>query len=194
MASKRQNMFYLSKKQETTEIEHVSALERHLQLDRLRVIKVQSSMASKRRNMFCENKKQKITEIVEGRDRLGGKQVPAQVSMGGRERERAKGERVEVGESERTEERGRSYFGTMSKSLKFIFLLHFLTLIHLPEARPQKDFLGHYSSHMNYDPNSIAEDGDSETGSDQRTQTKRRQTTVNIPFHVDDALKTTSGR
>ncbi|KAL1129123.1 hypothetical protein AAG570_013654 [Ranatra chinensis] len=41
MASKRRNMFYEKKKQETTGIERISALGRHLQLERMRVITVQ---------------------------------------------------------------------------------------------------------------------------------------------------------
>ncbi|KAL1116135.1 hypothetical protein AAG570_005630 [Ranatra chinensis] len=59
MGSKRRNMFYQNKKQETTEIEHVSAFERHLQLEQLRLKK-----AFKHRNTFYENRKQETTEIV----------------------------------------------------------------------------------------------------------------------------------
>ncbi|KAL1116474.1 hypothetical protein AAG570_004947 [Ranatra chinensis] len=86
MASIRQNTFYQNKKQETTEIEHVSALGRRLQLERLWVMTVQFlaevvftahgelyydhpqllklKMASKSRNIIYENKKQETTEIV----------------------------------------------------------------------------------------------------------------------------------
>ncbi|KAL1117396.1 hypothetical protein AAG570_004722 [Ranatra chinensis] len=59
MASKRRNMFHQNKKRETTEIGHVSALGRRLQLERLGVISVRFCVLC----MFYENKKRETTEI-----------------------------------------------------------------------------------------------------------------------------------
>ncbi|KAL1116178.1 hypothetical protein AAG570_005673 [Ranatra chinensis] len=53
-------------------VEHVSALGRHVPLERLWVITVQPVLlGSKRRNIFYQNKKQKTTEIVEHVSALG---------------------------------------------------------------------------------------------------------------------------
>ncbi|KAL1132541.1 hypothetical protein AAG570_010496 [Ranatra chinensis] len=60
MASKRLNMFYENKKQETTEITLYCYMELYCDYPQSLMLK----MASKRRNMFHKNKKQEATEIV----------------------------------------------------------------------------------------------------------------------------------